>query len=305
MKKIIAFAGRKRSGKGLLSDVIKREDNNVVILTIADYLKCLCCDLLSIDYDTLIQKKDDGSIFNILPSKRWYKVINKRTNIPIEIIKNEIENVTFTNIRQMLQIIGTDLIRKYYPDWHIDNLVKDINSYSDDKIIVVDDVRFKNEKDKIESLGGEVFFIIRPNYFDVSNHISEISLKWQNFDNNHVIINDMQKNIIEEYFRISYKMNFKENKNIPIFLSANEIYQHVNNCSFPHNNINTDLLNDILEQNKNKPLFLNNGIIHYTASTRNLAKKFIEELMCLQQNSYNKEFILYNPLINENLKKYM
>lgn len=305
MKKIIAFAGRKRSGKGLLSNVIKIEENNSVILTIANYLKFLCCELLKIDFDTLIKKKDDGTTFNIKPDEKWYRIINKRTNIPIEIIQKEIENIVFTNIRQLLQVIGTDLIRKYYPDWHIDNLVTDINSYNDDKIIIIDDVRFMNEKDKIEKLGGDVFFIIRPKYFNISNHISELSLKWQNFNNDHVIINDMQKEIVEDYFRIAYKLDFKENKNIPIFLSANEIYQHVNNCNFPHNTINNELLKDILNQNIHKPLFLNNGIIQYVANTRKMAQKFIDELMCLQQTGYNKEFILYNPLINENLKKFM
>ena len=53
MKKIIAFAGRKRSGKGILSNVIKENTNKTVIITIASYLKLLCCDLLGIDYETL------------------------------------------------------------------------------------------------------------------------------------------------------------------------------------------------------------------------------------------------------------
>ena len=39
MKKIFAFAGRKRSGKGLLSLGLKEKMDNVVILTIANYLK--------------------------------------------------------------------------------------------------------------------------------------------------------------------------------------------------------------------------------------------------------------------------
>ena len=47
-KKIIAFAGRQRSGKTQLAKLLKNEDD-AVIVTIASALKKLCCDILGID----------------------------------------------------------------------------------------------------------------------------------------------------------------------------------------------------------------------------------------------------------------
>ena len=46
-KKIIAFAGRQRSGKTQLAKLLKNEDD-AVIVTIASALKKLCCDILGI-----------------------------------------------------------------------------------------------------------------------------------------------------------------------------------------------------------------------------------------------------------------
>lgn len=82
----------------------------------------------------------------------------------------------------MLQIVGTDIIRKYYPDWHIKQLVNEIESLPEDVNVVVDDVRFPNERKEIERLGGVVIFIMRPTMLSmVYNHPSEISLQWFNF----------------------------------------------------------------------------------------------------------------------------
>ena len=128
MKKIFAFAGRKRSGKGLLSLGLKEKMDNVVILTIANYLKELCCNILGIDdISTLNEWKDNGHTFEYTPNDRWFNLISKSTGISIDIIKKEIGDILFTGVRQMLQVIGTDLIRKYCPNWHIDKLTEDIN----------------------------------------------------------------------------------------------------------------------------------------------------------------------------------
>lgn len=303
MKKIIAFAGRKRSGKGILSNVIKENTNKTVIITIASYLKSLCCDLLGIDYETLNLKKDNGDILNVKPDQRWYNLINKKTNITSQLIKKEIQDRNFKDVRELLQVIGTDLIRKYQPQWHINCMIDDINSYSDDYTIVIDDVRFPNEREAIEKLGGRVFFIIRPNWFDVSNHISEISLKWNQFNDDNIIINDIPKEYLLEYFRISYIMDFKKNKDIPIYLSNNLHFKLECNVNFP--NTNSSLLKEILIQNSNDIRFQKNGIIRYFASNRQKANDFNNSVLNNNCQNWKRDFIIYNPLINENLKSFM
>lgn len=304
-KKIYAFAGRKRSGKSVLSNVIKEETKYSVIITIANYLKYLCCDILGIDYDTLNERKDNGYTFNIIPDDKWFNIINKKTNLDIDIIKKEIGSITFTNIRQMLQIIGTDLIRKYEPNWHVNCMINDINSFNDETVIIIDDVRFPNEKEAIENIGGEVFFIVRPNYFDVSNHISEISLEWQDFDDYHIIINDLTLDDFKNYFKISYNTNFDKNLDTPLFLAKNQHFKYYNNINYPYNSSCKTLLDDILKQNVKDVRFLHNGIIHYKAANREKANDFCNEILNSDCQNWKRDFIIYNPLINENLKQFL
>ena len=64
--KIIGFAGRKRSGKTTLAKYLKNEEN-AVIITIADFLKYLCCELMNMSYEELNEKKDNGYVFDIVP----------------------------------------------------------------------------------------------------------------------------------------------------------------------------------------------------------------------------------------------
>ena len=147
--KIIAFAGRKRSGKGMLAKGMREYSPNVVIIAVADSLKLLCCKLLKITYDELTQMKDDGTTFEAKVDDYWVSTIKHEVKISDNIIRNEIGGRVFTNVREVLQIIGTDLIRKYSPDWHIDKTIERIKSYGDDKIVVIDDVRFPDEKRRV------------------------------------------------------------------------------------------------------------------------------------------------------------
>lgn len=310
MKKIIGFAGRKRSGKGLLTDVIKSEEKNVVVITVANYLKLLCCDILGIDLNTLNERKDNGYSFEIYPDKRWFDLINTQTKINLDTIKKEISTIKFTSIRQMLQVIGTDLIRKYNADWHVNAMINDINSYSDDHVIVIDDIRFPNEVKAIKDLGGDVYFIIRPNWFyDISNHISETSIKWADFDKNHIIINDLSKQKVIDYFRISYNCNFNNINVNPIFLCGNEKFYeetYLNSRAFcRENKFTKSIASEIIKQNSNNVLFLEKGILSIEIINSIFREHLFSEILYKDIPLYGiKTLVIYNPLINENLKMY-
>lgn len=303
---VIGFSGRKRSGKTTLAKMLQTEEN-AIIITIADYLKHLCCDLMNITYEELNTKKDNGYTFDIVPDKRWFNIIDKHTNIGIDNIKKELENVHITTIRQLLQLIGTDVIRKYKENWHVQKMIEDIKSYSKDKLIVVDDVRFPNEREAILNLSGDVFFIIRPNVSEVSNHSSETALKWQNFDNRHIIIND---NITEDKLKMDFLIHYRYNFDFfimkSIFLYENENYLK---CSDFGTNYNSDkeLIDDILRQNRDKKLFNEYGIIRYKTCSRYLAKEYVEKVDDTIKYIEDRcnEFITCNPLIVENLKIYI
>lgn len=302
-RKIIGFAGRKRSGKTELSKCL-REEENAVIITIANYLKYLCCDLLNVDFEKLIQMKDDDTQIELNVDERFCKLINKRTGIEINDIIDTMKFQQINNVREMLQIIGTDLIRKFCPNWHIDNMLKDIESFSDDKLIVIDDVRFPNEKLAIENLGGEVFFIIRPTYLNVSNHESEISLKWQNFPKDHIIINDCSVEELRLHFLLKYRNDFNIKIGNGIFLHENEwCFPEDMEVNFPFNCNDETVISALVKHLKTNNRFNKIGLITYKTSDYRLGKLLNQYLY--NTNKFKGDYIIYNPLIVENLKMYL
>lgn len=305
-RRIIGFAGRKRSGKSCLAKMLQQEEN-AIIITIADYLKYLCCDLLNITYEDLNYKKDNGYTFDIVPDERWFKIIDNRTKIGVENIRKELKDVHITSIRQLLQVVGTDVIRKYNENWHVQKMIEEIESYSEDKLIVIDDVRFPNEREAILERSGEVFFIIRTNISQVSNHASETALRWQDFDDRHVILND---NITEDKLKYSFLIHYRNDfdTNIPnsIFLYENPQYLRFGNFGYDCDR-NDELLTSILRQIKDDKFFKDYGVIKYKTCSRKLAQRYINEVDDSTKYlfTYFCEFQTINPLIAENLKIYL
>ena len=308
--KIIAFAGRKRSGKGMLAKGMREYSPNVVIIAVADSLKLLCCKLLKITYDELTQMKDDGTTFEAKVDDYWVSTIKHEVKISDNIIRNEIGGRVFTNVREVLQIIGTDLIRKYSTDWHIDKTIERIKSYGDDKIVVVEDVRFPNEKRRIEEIGGDVYFIIRPNYWDVSNHPSEKALKYTDFNDNRIIINEYSKEQMIEYFNALYFTDEYINENeCPILLSANPWYsEHVMDITtndFATRLNRQNIIKKVIKQNKGRALFREKGIITFKSDDADSLNLFRRIIMAGREGYGCESYSIYNPLTNEILKLYL
>ena len=308
--RIIAFAGRKRSGKSMLAKGMREYSSNIVIVTIADNLKFLCCKLLNRTYDELNQMKDDGTIFEAKVDDYWVSTIKHEVKISDNIIRNEIGGRVFTNVREVLQIIGTDLIRKYSPDWHIDKTIEHIKSYGDDKIVVVEDVRFPNEKRRIEEIGGDVYFIIRPNYWDVSNHPSEKALKYTDFNDNRIIINEYSKEQMIEYFNALYFTDEYINENeCPILLSANPWYSEqvmdIISNDFASRLNRQNIIKKVIEQNKGRALFREKGIITFKSDDADSLTLFRRIIMVGCEGYECESYSIYNPLTNEILKLYL
>lgn len=192
---IIGLGGRKGSGKSLLSSQLVNK--GFIKISFADHLKNILSKLYSIPIsDFYNQDKKEEIVEN--PWK-WNKEkslqLSKLTDLPI-LFEKEID---FLSIREMLQIIGTDIIRKYDSNFHVKKLLLSINPNNN---YVCDDFRFKNELDALKSYGAFTFFIIRPNNFDISNHLSEVSLKWGDFD--YVICNNVPiKSLIRKFDKIT------------------------------------------------------------------------------------------------------
>lgn len=185
---VIGFAGRCRSGKTELAKIC--EANGYQKLYFALPLKQLCADILDISIDELNRAKNEGIPIQITIGEDVCQILSEETDIPLETTKELCNGKYIETVRDMLQFIGTDYIRRYDKDWHINKIREMINENTN---YVIDDVRFPNEKKMIEDLGGDCWFVTRTTLENVSNHESETSIKWKDCFNK-VIINNSTLN---------------------------------------------------------------------------------------------------------------
>ena len=181
---IIGFCGRLRSGKSELARECVRHGYQK--LSFAIPLKRLCADILDTSIDELNKAKNNGIEISLTIGKDICQIIADETEIPFDTVYEKCNGKTIETVRELLQFIGTDLIREYNKDWHVNRLREMIDI---DKDYVFDDVRFQNEKKMIEDLGGDCWFVIRPTFENISNHESETSITWNDCYNK-IIIND-------------------------------------------------------------------------------------------------------------------
>jgi hypothetical protein len=201
-KRIISFSGRKGSGKTLMAKLTVKY--GYTLLNFADEIKNVVCKVLGIDISFLNNIKDidlekrNSFDFKFKFTKESILLIASLIDIPNEFVEKVFPlNSKLKSIRELLQKLGTDLIRKHNPEWHVNKMRLKIQ---DNKRYVIADTRFINEMNLIKEFNGENWFIIRPEYKDISNHISETSLNWSQFDSNFIIINNRDYSYLEEHW---------------------------------------------------------------------------------------------------------
>lgn len=188
---IIGLAGRMRSGKTELAKICERFGYERLYFALP--LKRLCADLLDISLDELNRAKAEKYDIGVTIGKDMCEILADETGIPLETVTKTCEGVVIKDVRHMLQFIGTDLIRKYNTNWHVDRIREMIDK---DKNYVLDDVRFPNEKALIEELGGDCWFVTRTTLDNISNHESETSITWNDCWNK-IIVNDSTLPILQ------------------------------------------------------------------------------------------------------------
>ena len=312
-KKIIGFSGRKRCGKSSLSQFMK-EKYHAEIITVAQALKELCCELLDIPtvQELNIQKDANVVIFvdnnNLEQQKeKWVGILQKtlQTNElgHIKIIQDVVNMLLTPNnpptVRDVLQIVGTNIIREIDINWHTKKLQENILN-SKKTLIFVDDIRYPNEKKVIEDLGGETFFIMRPDLsHDISNHSSENSLVWQDFPDDRIIVNYMDLESLFHYFSEYFHNGFHFGINNPILKHGIHDFQNEN-----INNFGYKISDEELEQFRRDiiPNILNhNGCLVLSG----IAKTRYERLLIKPERKGMIILSIWNPFIIENIKLYL
>ena len=228
---IIGLCGRLQSGKSTIANIC--EEFGYERIYFAQPLKQLCADLLNVDIKTLNKLKVDKTPINLILNTAICETIAENTQIPIEVIQENCVDKTIDDVRDLLQFVGTDIIRKYNNNWHV-NKIKEM--LIPDKKYVIDDVRFQNEKELLQELGATLWFVVRPNLSNVSNHISETSIKWQDIDN--IIINDKSLSYLETRWRMfmshGYDTSYTKRQELVNHLLGNldKLHEFQNNTDY-------------------------------------------------------------------------
>lgn len=180
---IISFSGRQKSGKTTLANIFQQAGFKKI--SFADKLRELVCKLYGF---TLEETSDPITKDAILDQPLvWNEYVADLLAELIESDKNlHYEDKNFISIREALQYIGTEVLRRYDPDFHTKEFQKAIDPTLN---YVCDDNRFLNEFKCIDSIEqSHQFYIIRPYYFKYSNHASENDLNRSHF--NYVLNNN-------------------------------------------------------------------------------------------------------------------
>lgn len=155
---MIGLLGKKFSGKSTVADMMKYWGYKEV--SHADSLKNACIHLFNLTSDQVYKNKD-------IIDPRWEKTP-----------------------RQLLQIVGTDLLRQKLPYFGINDIFIRTMHYkmqSEYGLFVVSDCRFQDEVDSIKKSGGKIIKIVRnvPKKYEYScyehtvwndDHISETGI---------------------------------------------------------------------------------------------------------------------------------
>jgi hypothetical protein len=322
-KTIIGFAGRKRAGKTSLATYLTRCHEGTIV-TVADALKNLVCDLLGFEtIEELNYYKDNGTSWSFNKEKYapiWAKtvceqVFGEYTDEQYNEIVALFNEIYTYNVREILQFVGTDIIRKFKPNWHVDKMIEAIKKAPTD-LVCVDDVRFPNERKAIEDLGGTVFFVMLPNLeVGISNHESEVSLTWPEFKQNRIILNMFTLKELVERFDEAYLTDFHLTGSNPIFGNANDNFRNQNvmlgyiGNKKPYDLVTTkDMPLD--EYNFIKNILINNikkhdGCILLQPAHEENMKYYFEKIYKKIPTRGIEPIVLWNPYIIENLKAWM
>jgi hypothetical protein len=150
--KIIAFTGVAGAGKTTAQIILKRECPDAITLNFADALKEICC-----------------ATFSLYPEAFYGTQAEK------EKIYTKYSDDKPLSGRQILQFVGTDIVRSVYPEFWLNCMRKKLFEYRNAKLVIIGDLRFDNEADLIHDFRGVVVGIVSGNADAVSSstHISE------------------------------------------------------------------------------------------------------------------------------------
>jgi len=182
MTKIVAFAGRKQSGKTTSAEFLERYFNGAIepfngakIYNFADPLKQdICMGILGLTYD---QCYGEDIHKNTLTSIRWRDMPEYNISWTY---RKDYDISGFMTARQVMQKIGTNIFRQIKHDVWSSAIINKIKRESP-QLAIIADCRFPNEVQAVKEADGIVIKLTRNPYN--SDHESETALDEVNYAN--------------------------------------------------------------------------------------------------------------------------
>jgi hypothetical protein len=154
MRECYGIAGRKGHGKDTFAKMVCRSRPEFVILHFADALKQILVDVFNLNPRQLEDSRLKEAPFAFpIEIDAFLPQLRATTNLEMEPAGK-----VATTPRQLMQLVGTDYVRRVQDDFWIRRLLVEIERHD---YVLVADVRFRNEAAAIRTVSGKIIKIIR------------------------------------------------------------------------------------------------------------------------------------------------
>ena len=182
---IVSFSGVKFSGKDTAAEGLIRS-HKFKRLGLADKLKDICSTVFNIPRVHMDDPTMKEAPFTIPVSvspihiHELLSIISRdgydfEFHSTYELLCKNFMGRNLTSIREVLQVVGTDVCRNYIKDDIWLQYCKTIITTHDGDLVITD-ARFQNERDFLAQLGAVMILVVRPGFDNKSTHISENQL---------------------------------------------------------------------------------------------------------------------------------
>lgn len=158
---LIGFLASKNSGKTTVANYLI-DNYQFVEFSFANCLKRACQELFLFTNEQVFGTQEQKEA----PDSRWFGCS------PRKMLQFVGTDLLRENLNKIMPGLGKDIFIHHFKLWYLKELKN-----NPDLNVVISDVRFQNEIDAIQQLGGKVVKIIRPNIVADDQHSSEIELQ--------------------------------------------------------------------------------------------------------------------------------
>lgn len=167
---LIGLAGAAGSGKNYVADQIMAKYESVRQLAFADPLKQVVHHMFGIPLEDCYTEA--GKNRQTWYRWEWLDLRGKAVRVGDQMQKNVVGS-GFMTVRDLLQYVGTDLVRNHWNENHWINLAEQRIRNTPESIVIVTDVRFENEANLIAAMGGTTLRVAGRAAVGTPQHASE------------------------------------------------------------------------------------------------------------------------------------